>query len=168
MASSKESRKRGMPDAVTDTALRGFLGYHLRLASRAVLGDLARALQPFGLRMVTFTALRLIAGNPGMRQSQLARALSVERSNLVQIVDELERQGLIRREQMPSDRRSYSLRATPEGERLNGAALRAVEAHEARIFGAVPDEDRKRFAEILALVRRRADEGKDADGGSSG
>lgn len=157
MSGKAGSGKGKVPGEVTDAALRGFLGYHLRRASRAVQADLASALAPFGLRMITFTALRLIAGNPGMRQSQLARALSVERSNLVQIMDELERQGLIRRERMPADRRAYALHATTEGERLHGAALRAVEAHEARVFGAVPEAERARFAEILALVLREAE-----------
>jgi DNA-binding MarR family transcriptional regulator len=59
-----------------------------------VKADLARTLEPFGLRMITFTALILIVDNPDLSQTQLAGALAIERSNLVTIVDDLEKERL--------------------------------------------------------------------------
>ena len=51
--------------SVNDATLRQFIGYHLKRASNAVLGDLADVLKPFELRMITYTALVLIVAAAG-------------------------------------------------------------------------------------------------------
>lgn len=125
---------------VRDDTLQQFIGYQLRRASNAVLNDLAAVLKPFELRMITYTALVLIVDNPGMRQSQLADAMDVERPNLVVIIDELERREWIVRDKVPTDRRAYALRATLAGHRLYERALHAVQAHEAALLQGVDPE----------------------------
>lgn len=145
------------PHAVSDKALRGFAGYALKRASNAVQADLARTLEPFGLRMITFTALLLIVENPDLSQTQLAGVLAVERSNLVTIVDELEQAGWIARKPSPRDRRSHALRATSAGERLCTAARRAVEAHEARLFSAFGADGKTMLVAALGLVENAGD-----------
>lgn len=131
---------------ISDATLRGLVGYNMKRAFMVVRADLARTLEPFELRMLTFTALTLIADNPGLSQSQLAEAMQVERPNLVVIVDELETRGLINRDRVPTDRRTYALRITDEGTRLLAEATRAVREHENHIMGGISD------AEEAALV----------------
>ena len=84
---------------------------------------------------MTYTALVLIVDNPGLRQSQLAAAMDVERPNMVVIVDELEGRELIVRERAPTDGRAYALKATLAGRQLYEKAVAAVTAHEAPIAG---------------------------------
>lgn len=130
-----------------DAVLRDLLGYRMKRAFAVIQADLAKVLEPFGLRMIPFSALAVIAREPGIGQGALAAALAIERSNLVAPLDALEGRGLIRREAVPGDRRALALKPTPAGERLAAAALAAVAAHEARLFsGAVPDD-------LAALVR---------------
>jgi DNA-binding MarR family transcriptional regulator len=143
---SIQTRPAQAADVSVET-LRGLTGYNIRRASGAVQADLARTLAPFSLRMITFSALVLVIDNPGMRQSQLADALAIERSNLVVVVDDLEGRGLVTRDPTPEDRRAYALRPTQAGRRLCEKALRAVEAHEARMLRHLTK------AEILALVQ---------------
>jgi DNA-binding MarR family transcriptional regulator len=45
--------------------------------------------------MITYSLMAVIVDNPGVRQSQLAQVLAIERSNLVVLLDELERFELI-------------------------------------------------------------------------
>ena len=120
---AKGHRRR---DRISDATLRGLVGYNMKRAFMVIGADLARTLEPFELRMLTFTALTLVADNPGLSQSQLAEAMQVERPNLVVIVDELETRGLITRDRVPTDRRTYALRITAEGARLLANATRAV------------------------------------------
>lgn len=120
---------------VSDENLRVLTGYNMKRAFNAVQADLLQTLRPFGLRMITYSALVLIVDNPGLRQSHLSVALAVERPNLVVIIDELERRDLIARERLMSDRRAYGLRATLEGRQLYEKAVRAVTEHETKIFG---------------------------------
>ena len=125
---------------VDDDTLRQFLGYNLKRLFNVVNADLARTLEPFELRMLTYTALVLIRDNSGLKQSDLARAMDVERSNMVAILDELERLCLIRRESVPRDRRSHALVVTETGTRTCDRAVAAVLAHEAELFAALPTD----------------------------
>jgi DNA-binding MarR family transcriptional regulator len=122
----------------------------------AVLSDLAKVLKPFDLRMITYTALVLIVDNPGMRQSQLAAAMDIERPNLVVILDELERRGLINRDKVPTDRRAHALRATLAGHRLYDRTLKAVSAHEAALLDGIDRGDLDALIEVAAKIQKNA------------
>lgn len=132
-ASAQKGKPEPSQDEVSDATLRSFFGYNMKRAFNTVQTDVNRALAPFGLRMVTFSALVIIVDNPGLRQSQLADVLSIERPNLVLIVDDLEKRGLISRNPAPKDRRAYALDPTEEGRRLCTAALLAVREHDLRM-----------------------------------
>ncbi len=134
---------------VSDATLRRFVGYHMKRAFNIVQADLNQALKPFGLRMVTYTALVLIVDNPGLRQTQLADAMDIERPNLVVIIDELERQELITRDPVPTDRRAYALKATLAGRQLYDKVVAADVGHENRVF--IDWDGKTRAAVIKAL-----------------
>lgn len=139
-------------DKVNDTALRGFVGYNLRRAYLAIHDDLVRNLADLELRTITFSALSMIVDNPDINQSRLADALSMERSNLVVVIDELEQRELITRGRVKTDRRAYALRATLKGRRLRDRALRAVAAHEDRMLGALSGEERRHLVAMLNRI----------------
>ncbi len=147
-----------MEERLTANGLSGLQGYHLRRASKHVQEDLARTLEPFDLRMITFSALSIIAENDGLRQFQLAELLTIERPNLVVIVDELEGNGLIRRDQVKTDRRAYALRITKVGKKRLEDALHAVEAHEKRLFGDLSDEERQALKSALKSIAQNSRE----------
>lgn len=126
---------------VVDDTMRGLFGYQLKRTFNVIQDDLAKTLKPFGLRMLTYTALVLIVDNPGLRQSQLADAMDVERPNLVVLIDELERRDLIVRDRVPTDRRAHALRATRAGRLLRDQSVAAVTEHEARLLRGVEKEN---------------------------
>lgn len=141
-------------DHISDETLREFIGYHIKRAFNLVQADLNQTLKPLGLRMVTYSALVLIVDNPGLRQSQLAEALDVERANLVVIIDELEGRDLITRDRVPTDRRAYALNPTLAGRRLYDRALEAVRGHEARILNGMGKETKQAVIGAMSLIRR--------------
>ncbi|MCF3595403.1 MarR family transcriptional regulator [Rhodobacteraceae bacterium LMO-12] len=141
-------------EQVSDTALRGFVGYHMKRAMAVLQADLNRALKPLGLRMVTYSALVMIVENAGLRQAQLADALAIERPNLVVILDELEERGLITRDKVPSDRRAYALNPTLKGCTLCEAAKAANRADEVRLLRGLEDEKRATVIEVMNLIER--------------
>lgn len=145
---------------ISDETLRGFAGYGMKRAFNVVQADLARTLEPFGLRMITFTALILIVDNPDLSQTQLAGALAVERSNLVTIVDDLEKNGWITRNPAPNDRRSHALRATLAGRRLCEKAVAAARAHEKSLLAGLD------AAEVAALISALQKIERSATGGA--
>lgn len=139
---------------VSDETLRGLLGYNLKRAFNVMQTDLTRALKPHDLRMITFTALVLIVDNPGLRQSQLADALAIERPNLVVIIDELEGRELITRDRVPTDRRAYSLQTTLAGRQLYDTALRDVQAHEACLLSGLTEPEQSRVIAAMRLIEQ--------------
>ncbi len=136
---------------VSDVTLRKLMGYHMKRAFNVVQTDLVQTLKPFDLRMLTYTALVLIVDNPGMRQSQLADGMDIERPNLVVIIDELERRELIIRERVPTDRRAYALKATLAGRQLYEKAVAAVTKHEALLLDGIDDATR---ATVIAALKQ--------------
>lgn len=153
MVRKKKSSTEIEVSVVKDDTLRQFIGYHLKRTSNDILADLAETLKPFELRMLTYTALVLIVDNPGMRQYQLADAMDIERSNLVIVLDELERRGLIMRDRVPTDRRAYALRATLPGIHLCKEAVAAVVAHEKAILGTTSPEQLDYLISLLRDIR---------------
>lgn len=137
-----------------------FLGYHIRRTSKAIQADLSKTLMEFDLRMITFSALLVIEEFSGLRQSQFAEILEIERPNMAVIVDELENKNWINKEKTPSDKRAYALSLTPEGRAVLQEASKAVEAHEARLFRGISPEDSTHFRSILELITTNYYEGK--------
>lgn len=124
----------------------------MKRAFNEIQSDLNAALGPIGLRMLSFSAMSIVADNPGLRQSQLAEALSIERPNAVVVVDELERKGLVLRGPAPGDRRAYALELTDIGQSLLVEAMEAVRAHDARMTAALSHTERQALIDALHKI----------------
>lgn len=133
------------------------IGFVLRLAQVAVFKDLIEALRPFGLRPTDFSVLLVIEATPGLKQQAVGEALSIQRPNLVTIIDQLEGRGLVKRGAAPGDRRSYALRLTQEGVVLLTQAKAAHLAHTERVTAALGDDiDKHMVLEALSRIAQMA------------
>lgn len=117
------------------------IGFVLRLAQLAVFKDIFETLSPFGLRPSDFSALRVIAANPGLKQQDIGRQLGIKRPNLVGLMEELHRKNLVQRRVVRDDRRSYSLALTKDGQDLLERAEEAHKGHQARLRESLGDYD---------------------------
>jgi DNA-binding MarR family transcriptional regulator len=140
-------------EPVVDTGPLPLMLFHaLRRAQARVLEDLHAAFGPDEIRFLPFAILVVIARNPGLRQNQLGFALDIQRTNLVPLLDELERKGLAQRRPVPGDRRAHGLFLTRLGaETLARLEARAAE-HEARLAGHLGGPAQSRA--LLALLQR--------------
>jgi Transcriptional regulators len=143
-----------------DSILRAFMGYDMKRAFAAIHTDVNAVLAPLGLRMLTFSVLSVIRDNPGLRQTQLAEILMIERPNLVLILDELEGLDLVTRTRARDDRRAYELKVTLKGRRLADRAFEAVTEHDNRMARGLSDEDR---AALHRALRRIESNGRSSD-----
>jgi DNA-binding MarR family transcriptional regulator len=138
-ASARAARGRPNLKVVEDSivlapALSQVVGYLLRRAHNAFLTywTIRFRHSETPITPVQGGMLVVIAANPGLTQTELARMMNVEGPTLMQSIDRLEQQGYLQRVRRPGDRRSYSLQLTP----LGGEVLAAIEA-----FLPVRDED---------------------------
>lgn len=130
--------------------LPGLLGYRLRLAQQAVFRDFAAAITEVSPGRLG--VLLLIEANPGVTQGRLARAVSLERSTMVGVVNALESRGLVERRR-GHDRRTNGLWLTRAGRALLARLKRRVGLHEQRVASRLSSAER---AQLLSLLERLA------------
>jgi MarR family 2-MHQ and catechol resistance regulon transcriptional repressor len=142
-----------MPDLEGHLEDRGPSGLFTRLARVGLLLDELqhRALDPFGLRFVDFSVLRVIELGGPMSPSDLAELTLRSTGGMTQILDRLERDGLVRRTADPTDRRRVVVRLTPKGRRLAARAQQAYARERDRVLAPMSNGE---LADVDAAVRR--------------
>lgn len=128
--------------------LPGLLGYRLRVAQQAVFRDFATSVGEVSPGRVGI--LFLVEANPGVTQSRLARAVHLDRSTMVGVVDALEARALIERRR-GEDRRTNGLWLTRGGRSLVERLKRRIEAHERRIANRLSAPER---AQLIGLLEK--------------
>lgn len=136
---------------------RRLAAWRALLASHAALvGRLGEELQDEkGLPLPWYEVLLWLGQAPEgrMRMGELADSLLLTPSGVTRLIDRMETDGLVQRQQCPSDRRGWNAVITPAGRaRLRSAApvhLRGVEEH----FGRhLTDEEADVLANVLGRV----------------
>lgn len=129
--------------------LPGLVGYALRRAQVAVFADFHASFAPLGLRPGAFSVLLLVRHNPGVRPTDIGRALGIKRANFVPLLADLEGRGLVERRAVAGDRRAAALHLAADGTALLRRADRVLRAHEARWTARLGEADAGRLLELL-------------------
>lgn len=130
--------------------LQSYPGYLLRRAAVSRLAQLEKRLEPFGLSVTEGSILALIAHNPGISQAECGRLLSIQRPNLNPIMRRLIDRGLV--VPSPGLGRIQHLGLSAAGQDLTARAIAEFEAHEQRIFAAVPPHLRDELVPLLIAL----------------
>lgn len=125
--------------------------------SLALLEHLARAgrraaesfLEPTGLRPRHLVALTLLSDHGPASQQGLAEALSLDPSNVVGLLNELEERGLIERRRNPVDRRRHIVELSTEGRDQLLAIQRRLARVEDDVLRALSPEERATLHDLL-------------------
>jgi DNA-binding MarR family transcriptional regulator len=151
-APGRASQVRLRP-AVDLGPLGDHIGYALRRAQLAVFDEAIRDFAKVDLRPAQFSVLAFVGHRPGLKQSEVAAALGIQRANFVALLDGLEDRGLARRSPAPRDRRSYAVFLTEDGGRVLARANTLVARIETRLDAKLGPGGR---AQLLDLLRRLA------------
>lgn len=118
----------------------------------ALLGRLIPALQKeFGLTESQFAVLEAVHHLGPLPQGELCRKILRSGSNVTTVVDNLERDGLVRRERDEKDRRIQVVHLTDAGGRL---VRRALPAHVDRIRSLMGTLEPAEQRELARLCRK--------------
>jgi DNA-binding MarR family transcriptional regulator len=143
------------PDGKLDRGLLpSLLGYALRRTQSAVFADFAATFAGAGEALTPgeFGLLVLVARNGGLSQMALARALGIDRSTLVPILDRLQARGLLVRRRSPSDGRTHALGLTPAGDKALAKFTRLVREHERRVASNLSATEARSLIALLEKV----------------
>jgi DNA-binding MarR family transcriptional regulator len=149
VTSARRGRTQSGRPALDLGVLNDHLGYFIRRLQVWVFQDFIRTLAPIDIRPAQYSVLVVIAGNPGLSQSDLAALLGIERARLVRLLDKLEKRGFTQRLASRADRRSHALRLTGDGQRLLKRAKQLAAVHEARLVERLGAEGRKMLIEVM-------------------
>lgn len=138
-------------DAEDRGRLEDLLGYHLRRAEVFAFQSFGAGLAQDRISPGQLGVLLMIQANSGINQTRVGRALGIDRSTLVSIIDSLEERGLVERTPSPTDRRSHALLLTANGEQFLKALSPRLEAHEAELVRNLEPAER---AVLIDLLRR--------------
>lgn len=107
------------------------LTFSLLGAAQVVEARIESSLSPLGLSLAKLNVLGILVGSSSpLTLGEVAQRLACVRSNVTQLVDRLEADGLVRREADPADRRSIRAVITDAGrdrERAGSMALARVQ-----------------------------------------
>jgi len=139
-------------EALRPGALAGLLGYRLRLAQQAVFRDYASSVGEVSPGRVGI--LLLVEANPGVTQSRLARAVHLDRSTMVGVIDKLEERALIERRR-GEDRRTNGLWLTRAGRTLLSRMKERIEQHERRVAARLTPAERGQLIVLLEKLSEK-------------
>lgn len=124
----------------------GFLLAKLHAAG-SVLNN--RTLVDFGLKERSYSVLALANSGLEPTQRELADFLSLDPSQIVALVDELEQRGLVERTPGKRDRRAKTVTATAEGARLFDVAQQAARRAELMALSALQPQEASALKKLL-------------------
>ncbi|WP_159502382.1 MarR family winged helix-turn-helix transcriptional regulator [Microbacterium sp. 18062] len=138
---------------LTAASLTDDLSFLMARANALSLAAGNAALAPHGLKVRSYSVLALAVDDSRPTQRELAAFLRLDPSQVVALVDDLQRRGLVERQPDPTDRRANVVLATDAGRALYAEAVEAARAAEERLHSALGAAER---AQLAALLRRIA------------
>jgi DNA-binding MarR family transcriptional regulator len=107
-----------------------------------------------GLSVPRLAALqRLVDAGGSLPLGQLADRLACVKSNVTQLVDRLEAEGLVTRSPDPEDKRSRLASITDTGRQIHLDGARIQKQVEEELFATLSVDDSQRLSEIIAKLK---------------
>ena len=123
-------------------------------AGHTLEARLEEVLEKVGLSLAWYGVLSHLAdAKEPLALSALAARINCVRSNVTQLVDRLESEGLVRREDDPDDRRSIRAALTPLGRERQRSGEKQLEAVQAAFSGALSDTDRDALGRAVSALK---------------
>jgi len=143
------------------TAASRPLGMFTLLGAASSIHDFVESrLSSVGLSIPRLAALqRLVDAGGSLPLGQLADRLACVKSNVTQLVDRLEAEGLVTRSPDPEDKRSRLAIITDVGRRIHQDGAKIQHQVEEELFATLSVDDAARLSEIVAKLKSASKSG---------
>jgi DNA-binding MarR family transcriptional regulator len=158
MTHAPDLESRAAPD--DHHALRLWL--RLLTCSNLIEGEIRNRLRTdFDTTLPRFDLMAQLERAPeGMKMGELSRHMMVTNGNITGITDQLEKEGLVVRTKLESDRRSSVLQLTPLGRKSFARMAKAHEAWITGLFGDMPQSSRNALYQALGELKQQVVAGR--------
>ena len=132
--------------------LETLMGYNASRASQTMVSHFMRGVNQFDLRTVDFSVLSIMAHQPGVTSRQLCQLLNVLPPNMVVLLRDLDKRGLIERTPQPTDGRAMGLSLSTSGKALMKKAEKAASDADAQGTAHLTAAERKTLTRLLQKI----------------
>lgn len=105
-----------------------------------------------GVKPPTYGVLRVVAQRGPVSQREVCDSLGTHASDMVEIMDIVEREGWVERRRDTEDRRRYQLTITPEGRRTLARYDAIAAAAEDEVLKPLTETERRRLVDLVSKV----------------
>jgi DNA-binding MarR family transcriptional regulator len=121
-----------------------------------------RLREEFQTTLPRFDLLAQLERHPqGLKMGELSRRMMVTTGNITGITDQLEAEGLVRREVDPRDRRSFTVKLTPQGRKVFAEMARVHEGWVIELFSGLSAAEKDSLFALLGRLKSHLN-GKEA------
>jgi DNA-binding MarR family transcriptional regulator len=130
----------------------GRVGQLLFVVQQAAQALAAERLEPLGLSPRAWGVLSTLAESGPLTQIDLATTMSIDRTAMVYLIDELEAAALVERVRHPQDRRAFLIHLTPGGQDLQARAAAALGGAAQALLAPLDTAESRLLVDLLAKV----------------
>lgn len=151
MTDTPDLESRAAPD--DHQALRLWL--RMLTCSNLIEGEIRSRLRAeFDTTLPRFDLMAQLQRAPqGMKMGELSRHMMVTNGNITGITDQLEKEGLVVRTKVESDRRSSLIQLTPLGRKIFARMAQAHEEWVKNMFSGLPENSRDTLFQTLGELK---------------
>jgi len=136
-------------------------GFLLRRTHQISAAVFESACAPVGLTPAQYGVLTVLAAEPGIDQTRLARALAFDKVTVMRVLKGLEERQLVQRARSSVSRRQMMVSLTAQGRELYEAAREPAERAYQRLLSPLAPAQRRQLIELLqTLTDSLADEAR--------
>jgi DNA-binding MarR family transcriptional regulator len=144
--------KSRQPEGLAPHRLRGTVAWLLGRAALRGHQLTYQLLDGAGLRKSHYAVLAALAEFGPAAQADIGRRLGVDRSDMVGVLNDLERAGYVSRVPDPSDRRRNRVSLTAGGQSALGRSDRLVTQADAALLGPLSPAEREQLVSLLGRI----------------
>jgi MarR family transcriptional regulator, transcriptional regulator for hemolysin len=134
----------GRPESMT--------GFWINRASRTIVRQMDACLHPFGFALSYLPVLRALAPGKPLSQKELARVARVEQPTMVETIARMERDGIVRRQPNPDDKRGNLVSLTRKSRARFPKARAAILEGEREATAGFTDDEKALLRSLLQRV----------------
>ncbi len=127
-------------------------GYVMKYVFEAWYASYEQEIAQCGISVNGFLVLVVLDDEGADTQTSLAERLSIDRSAMVAVIDELEEKGFVERRRSKGDRRTVPIHITAAGSTAAANARTVTDASNGKIFAGFSAKDRDVFYDLLVRM----------------
>lgn len=137
--------------AYTYTEMEGYLFTKVSVLMKRKLSEAFKK-EGYHITIEQWTILNALWKNEGLIQTELAQKTFKDKTNLTRILDKMERDGLVKRNKNPNNRRAYKITMTENATELFQKLIPIARDNNEEMFDLLDAKERKLLVQSIAKI----------------